>query len=185
MNPHILNETGFDLRTDVFYKRLRARFLGTGIKEQRGIGVVEILVAVAVIGVSLVSLMGLADFALKINAGLKKDLAAANLASEAIEAGRAIKDEGWNILASYSSAVPYHPFRSGDKWILAVGAETLGDFSRQIILEDVYRDASDNITASGGALDPNTRKISVTVAWTERGSARQVSLTSYFTDWQP
>lgn len=152
--------------------------------KQQGIGMVEILVVVAVIGVALVSLMGLADFALKINAGLKKDLVATNLASEAVEVSRAIKDESWAVLAAYGSGT-YHPVQSGGKWILAAGAEAINGFNRQITLEDVYRDVSDNITASGGTLDPNTRKISVVVSWIERGSARQVSLTSYLADWKP
>ncbi len=174
----------FSLKKSPFFKRLFL-FKWAGAKSQRGIGIIEILVVVAIIGIALVSLTGLANFTLKVNAQLKKNLIATNLASEAVEAVRAIKDGSWADLASYSTGIAYHPVQSAGEWQLASGSETIGDFSRQIILDQVYRDGSDDITASGGVLDPNTLKITATVSWTEKGAAQQVSLIDYLADWKP
>jgi len=157
------------------------------IKNKSGFGLVEILVAVTVIGLSLAALAGLGNFALKIQNRLKKNITASYLAAEAIEATRAIKDEDWTIISSLSIGSALHPAQSGSpaKWSLTSGSEIINGFTRQIVLANVYRNSNDNIVQSVDTLDPNTKKITATVSWSDQGQSQQVSLSTYIINWQP
>ncbi|HRY52818.1 MAG TPA: prepilin-type N-terminal cleavage/methylation domain-containing protein [Candidatus Portnoybacteria bacterium] len=154
---------------------------------QQGMGIIEILVVVAIIGVSLASLAGLGNFALKVQRQLKQNTIASFLASEEIEAARAIKDGQWSALASLATETPMHPAKSpsSDQWIMEGGEETLNGFTRQIIISNVYRDGSFNIASGGGTLDASTKKITATVSWSDNGQNKQITLVDYLMDWQP
>jgi len=157
------------------------------IKKEAGVGLIEILVAAAIIGLSLAALAGVGNFALGIQNRIKKTTAASYLAIEAIEATRAIKDEDWTAITAFSAGVPVHPIQGGSpaKWSLAAGNETIDGFSRQIIFANVYRDSNDDIDQVTSIFDANTKKITVTVSWSERGQAQQISLSDYLTNWKP
>lgn len=154
---------------------------------QQGMGIIEILVVVAIIGVSLASLAGLGNFALKVQRQLKQNTIASFLASEEIEAVRAIKDGQWAALASLATETPMHPAKnpSADQWIMESGEEALNGFTRQTIISNVYRDGSFNISSGGGMLDASTKKITATVSWNDNGQNKQITLVDYLMDWQP
>ena len=46
------------------------------------------------------------------------------------------------------------------------------------------RDGTDNIVESGGADDPNTKKVTATVSWEERGRSHSIELITYLTNWR-
>lgn len=156
-------------------------------KNKSGFGLVEILVAITIIGLSLSALAGLGNFALKIQNRLKKNMTASYLAAEAIEATRAIKDEDWALVSGLSTASPFHPDQSGSpaKWILNSGDETINGFTRQIVFADVYRDGNDDIVDSVATLDSNTKKITATVSWSDQGQSQQILLSTYIVNWKP
>ncbi|MFH1181267.1 MAG: type II secretion system protein [bacterium] len=165
--------------------------------KQRGISVVEILVAIAVIVAVLVSFLTLISLSLDAQAKARQNVIAANLAQEALEAARSFRNnivwdnndpgdeyDGFGVLLV---GFPYHLEISGDeepKWKLVQGEEIIDIFSRKVIFEDVQRDGSDNIVASGGINDPNTKKASVFVSWLEKGRSREIKLSAYFTNWR-
>jgi len=156
-------------------------------KKISGFGLIEILVAISIIGLTLSTLAGLGNFSLKIQNRLQKNTAASYLAAEGIEATRAIKDEDWTIISGLSVDSALHPTQSGSpaKWSLNSSAETINGFSRQVILANVYRDSNDDIITSGGTLDPNTKKVTSTISWSDQGQSQQVSLSTYITNWKP
>lgn len=154
---------------------------------QSGIGLIEILIVAAIISLSLASLAGLGNFALKIQHRAKQNTIASFLASEAIEAARAIKDGAWSDLTYWANDTPLHPIKNPNlyQWTLASGSETLNSFTRQIVISPVYRDSAFNITPSGGTLDINTKKIIVTITWTDSGQNQQITLVDYLMNWKP
>lgn len=92
-----------------------------------------------------------------------KRLAATGLVKEAEDAARNVDDRDWN---SFAVDGTYHPVISGSIWTLVSGAETLSNgFSRQIIIGDVYRNASGTIVTTPGTLDLSTKRVDVTVSW--------------------
>jgi type II secretory pathway pseudopilin PulG len=152
-----------------------------------GIGLVEVLVVVAIIAIALVALAGVGNFTLKTSRQLKNNLIAANLATELLEVVRAMKEGNWASISALSVDNPYHPVKVGSplKWALAGDGENINGFSRQVVLNNVFRDSNDDIVASGGALDTGTKKIIVTVSWNDSGQNFQLVLISYLTNWKP
>lgn len=156
-------------------------------KNKSGFGLVEILVAITIIGLSLSALAGLGNFALKIQNRLKKNMTASYLAAEAIEATRAIKDEDWALVSGLGIGSLFHPDQIGSpvKWSLSSGSEVINGFTRQIVFANVYRDSNDDIVDAAATLDTNTKKITATVSWSDQGQSQQVLLSTYIVNWQP
>lgn len=102
---------------------------------------------------------------------------ATNLAREAEEALRSIRERDWTLVASTGT---YHPIISSGSWALASGNETIDGFTRSIAIADVFRNDQGVIVSAGGTRDPSTRKVIITVSWTTPRSS-SVSSTGYLT----
>jgi len=157
----------------------------------KGISMIEMLIVIAILAITLTSLLGLASFSLGAASLIKQTIQVNTLAQEMTEAVRNFRDQTfWKENGLGSSAVTvgaaYHPEKTGDsppKWVLASGEETIDIFTRKVVFETVYRDTDDNI-AESGTEDLNTKKATVTVSWQERGRTHQVVLVTYFTNWR-
>lgn len=55
--------------------------------------------------------------------------------------------------------------QAGSSWSLLPGSENINGFTRKLTISDVFRDSVGNIVASGGTLDPSTKKIQSLVSW--------------------
>jgi type II secretory pathway pseudopilin PulG len=149
----------------------------------QGFGMIEIIIAATIISLALASLAFLGNFAIRIQTHLKQNLIATNLAVEAMEAARAVKEENWTNFSALELDTPYHPQKGGAplKWFLVSGAEIINGLSRQVVFSQVFRDDNDDI-ADIGMSDSGTRKITATVSWNERGNNYEVKLESYLTN---
>jgi len=150
--------------------------------------VIEVVLVIAIIGTVLVTLLGLASFSLRSSNLLKESSKADSLSQEAIEAVRNFRDgTTWSTdgLGTLSLGVSYHPQEVASispnppKWSLVAGEESVGIFTRKIVIEKVFRDANGNISGSGTE-DSNTKKIAVTVSWKNR----KVEIIDYLTNWK-
>ena len=155
----------------------------------KGISLIEILVAVAIISSVLISLLGLTSFCLRITSIINQTNKANNMAQEMMEQIRNFRDvTSWNVdgLGAITSNIDYYIQKSGTPatWQLIQGTETVNGFTRKVVFEDVMRNLDDDIVDSGGVNDPNTKKVTVTISWEERGNSRQIELLSYFTNWK-
>jgi len=154
----------------------------------KGMSLVELLVVVAVVTVGLVYLLGIFSFSLRIS-GSEKELVRANLmAQEAIEGVRNFRDgTDWEIagVGTLATSTSYHLEKSGSppKWALVLDEKTTDGFTQKIVFEDVKRDLNSNIVESGGDFDSDTKKITVTVSWIERGKSKQIELVAFLTNW--
>lgn len=90
-------------------------------------------------------------------------LQATMLLQELEEAAINSKENDWSNVAT---AGTYHTEISGTNWSLQSGQETSNGFTKQIVIEDVYRDSNMDMVESGGTLDPSTKKLTAQVSWT-------------------
>lgn len=163
----------------------------------KGISVIELLVGAGILTLSLSALLGFLAFTLTTTSFLKQQTEATALAEEALEAVRSFRDgTGWNDdeaqnqydgLGRVQTGVAYHIALSEDvppRWQLLSDSETLGIFSRTVAFENVQRDANDDIVASGGVQDSDTKKVTVTVSWTAKTRAHDVTVVTYLTNWK-
>ncbi len=84
---------------------------------------------------------------------------AVNLAKEASEAVRVVRESDWNNIMVNGT---YHPIISGSTWALSPGSETINEFTRTITISDIT------------PIDPSEKKIVVTVSWSSLISSSEV-----------
>lgn len=164
-------------------------------KNQEGVSIIEILVVCAVLIIGFSAILGLTTLSLKILNSVKETEQANFFAKEIMEQVRNFRDGiPWNQddpqnkydgLGKAAIGVAYRLEKSTDalpKWQLLQGEENLDSgFRRKVVFEDVRRNSqTDNIETSGGYLDPNTKKATVTVSWKDK----KIELVTYFTNWK-
>ena len=154
------------------------------IHSQKGIGMIEVIVCLAIIAISFWAFLELAKYNLRIQKQTQAKMEAMILVTETIEAVRSIRDEDWDNLASLSLETRYYPVISANKWTLtSINPGSInGTYNRWVILERVYRDASHDISPSGTE-DIQTKKITALVEWIDHNQTEQVNLTTYLTNW--
>ena len=150
-----------------------------------------------IIVVTITALLGFGSFSLKTASLLKQTTQASFLVQGYMEAIRNYRDNtGWNDddlenlydgLGIITTGVSLNLKLSEDvisRWQLLSGVETIGIFTRDVVIEPTERNGLYNIVESGGIIDPETKKATVTVSWQERGEVRELKAESYFTNWR-
>ncbi len=131
--------------------------------KKRGQSLIELLLAVALGSILLPALLTGLVASREGNVQQKQRVRAVQLLQETQEAMRSIREKGWSNLTTNGT---YHPVISGSSWALASGVATIGDYTQTVAITDVRRDATTNqIVSSGGFLDPSTKRIDITIAW--------------------
>lgn len=153
----------------------------------KGISVIEILVAIAVLLVAFVGILGLLSFSLQVSTLIKETTQANFLAQDTIEAVRNFRDgtvwEDTDGLGDLNVDTSYYPEKTSDtppEWAMTQGEETINGFTRKIVFESVERDAISDDIVESGVYDPNTKKAVITIAWKNK----KVEIVTYFTNWK-
>jgi len=156
--------------------------------DRKGFTLVEIIVVIAIIVLVLATILGFLSFDSRLAERSRSRLTALALAQETIEAVRNFRDNtdwvtGIGIL---NVDINYHPIKNSSGWNLASGNETLDGFTRAVVLNKISRDSNDNIESSYNSVnnDPDTRRIKVTVTWTDRQGPSDEILITYLTNWK-
>ena len=149
---------------------------------QTGFGLIEIVVAVAIISLVFFGLSRIARNFLILSRTTANQIKASYLLEEEIEAVRSIRDRSWSTeIASLSAGTTYYLYFDGTAWQTTITPQEIDDFTRSFKIGDVYRDVNDDI-ADSGTLDPGTKKFDFEISWTDsRGTSRR-ALSTYFTD---
>lgn len=153
-------------------------------KTTHGFSLVEILLAVALFSVFSVGVVSLVLQGWNTARLAQENSVAKEYASEGVEAARSIKNQNFASLVNTSST---GIVQSGGVWTFSGTNNTFdsGKFTRSIAVADVYRDISGNIVATGGTLDPLSKKITSTVNWNISPTRADSSVIStYLTDWK-
>ena len=166
-------------------------FLSNGVinlEQEKGFGLVEILVASGIITVVAVGVLSASQLSLRLVRNSTLEGSASFLSEEGIEAVRIMRDAGWSAkIAPLISSTTYYPIFNTGAWTLTTTNPGLidGVFSRTVIFDDAYRRNSDDdivdISSSDSkTLDAGTRKVTVRVSWDF--PAKQVELVTYITN---
>lgn len=137
----------------------------------KGFSIVEILVAVAVLLASFVSVITAFQVAARHGRGTMEQMQAAALAEEGIETVITLRDAGWSNLSSLTTGTSYDLVFSGTAWATTLTPQLIdGVFRRSVVLDDVYRRNSDKdivVSTSPDAktIDTETKKVTVRVSW--------------------
>lgn len=146
---------------------------------QSGQLLVELILVIGLVALILPALMTAFSASREGKAQQEQRLQAAALLKETEVAVKAIKNNNWTAITSATVNTDYYPSVSGSSWVLTSGVETVNGFSRSLRIYNVTRNASGAIAASG-TVDPSTKQIVITIAWTQPRSST-ITSTLYFT----
>ncbi len=156
------------------------------LNKTKGQGLVEILVAIGILTIISVSALALAASSLKMAILSEEKMQATNLAQQAIEVVRNIRDNNWKDGNPWDNSfttngwykVEYKNIES--KWIVSPispppSADIIdGRFKRMILIQNISAGNPSNVPA---------KEIMVLIKW--RSDTKEIKLTSYLTDWKP
>ncbi|OGM26263.1 hypothetical protein A2627_04245 [Candidatus Woesebacteria bacterium RIFCSPHIGHO2_01_FULL_39_28] len=134
------------------------------MNSQTGQTLIELILAMALAAIFLPALITGLWASRQGKPQQQQRLAALGLLKEAVEATRNVRESGWTGFAVNGT---YHPVISGSKWTLVSGSESINSFARRVVISDANRDPdlNGNIIASGGTNDPSTKKVIISVSW--------------------
>src|SRR3989338_10113411 len=129
-----------------------------------GFGLLEIVIASAVVGTSIFALSAAAVLSNRLQSQSSDKIRANFLAEEGIAVMRFLRDKSWNTnLANLFQGTNYCVNFSTitSRWSVGQSVEPyiVSLFERKISVDRVYRDLDDNIVSSGGAEDVDSKKI--------------------------
>ena len=154
------------------------------MRKETGFTVVEALVATSI---CLVVFLGIATaFTMTVKSALNNTarVQASFLEEEGEEVVRILRDNGWSAnIASQTAGAPFYVAFDGSTWrATTTNAYVDSFFERAVMLDNVYRDSSKNIVVSGGTLDSNTKRVTVTVSWRQDSATTSRGLMTYLTN---
>ncbi len=147
----------------------------------KGISLVEVIVAAAIIGSAVLATMGVYANLSKLSYQNMPKIQANYLAEEGIEAVRTLRDSGWSAkISKLSTTTAYNLYWNGTNWTATTTSALIDNlFSRAFTLSDVVRDANFNIASSSGTYDSGSKMVSVTVSWPDRDGTSTKNLQGY------
>ncbi len=163
------------------------------IHGNHGFTIVEVIVATAIISVTVFALMITAQKGVELSTRALKQSQANILLEEGAEAVKSIRDNNWTTISDLSLDTDYYLYfdNTNNIWTLNTSSTTPNGFTpvypidstfvRKVIASSVYRDAEDDI-ASSGTIDTNTKKIAVSVSWVDSKGSISKDLVFYIAD---
>ena len=153
-----------------------------------GSGLVEILVAIFIFSIILGSLITVSNSYLSGAGDNLKSTKGAYIAQEGIEAVKVIRDMSWTDISSLTYNTNYYLYfdtssTTNNIWKSTSTASTIDSiFIRTFKLNAVSRDSNGRIVSTGGTLDSNTKKLTVSVSWPSKNSTTTKDLATYITN---
>ena len=154
------------------------------LKYKRGMGLVEILVAVFIFSVVLGVLITVNNFYISNSSRNIKLTKATYLAEEGVEAIRVIRDTNWSDISSLLNNTDYYLYfnTASSTWQATTSPILVDSYVRKFILYEVARDANGKIVLSGGTVDLYTKLVDVYISWQDKGSTTTKSMSFYISN---
>lgn len=150
--------------------------------QKKGISIVEVIIASTIISLTVISIsVAYGNFVYLSRQNTAK-VQAALLLDEGVEAIKTMRGERWSNIASTTAGTTYYFTWTTDRWrATTTPVVTDGIFYRSFVVSPVYRDSStfNILSDTSGTLDNGTKKVDITIAWSDRGSTTTRSTTMY------
>lgn len=154
----------------------------TGMK--KGIGLIEVLVAVFIFTIILSSLILVSNMYLSGAGDNLKITQAAYLAEEGVEAVKTIRDNSWTNISNITTDQSYYLYFNvaSSTWQATTTKIYTDSFLRSFVLDNVLRNSSTKDISDSGTVDPKTKELTVFVSWYGKTGTTTKSLETYITD---
>ena len=160
----------------MFFKILKKNNLKSGI------GLVEIIIGSAIVLVVVLSIVQSYNTYIKYALGNQNNTNANFILEEGVEVLIYLRDGSWTSnIAPLINGTPYYLYFNGSIWQSTTTLQYDEGFVRSFVLAPVNRDSNDDI-AVAGTLDPDIKKITVTVSYWQGHSTTTKSISTYITN---
>lgn len=143
---------------------------------KRGISIVEIVIASAIIAISVVGIIGAIQVYLKVVYQNTRETQAVLLLDETAEALQYMRDDSFS--THFDSITPgntYTIFWNASGYELSTSTVMLPyEMTRTVVFSEVERDANDQISSSG-SVDDDTLKAAITIAWPYKEDLKSIT----------
>jgi Tfp pilus assembly protein PilV len=148
-----------------------------------GFGLIEMLVGAAVLSSSLLGISTFFQASLQVSGTTESAIQGDYLLEEGVEGVKLLRDASYtNNIQTLSTTTPYYLLWNSSSWIATTTSALIDNtFERKFSIADVKRDANDDI-ASTGTIDPKTKLVTVSVAWSSKGATTTRSIGTYLTN---
>ena len=148
-----------------------------------GFGVVEMLIGAAVLSVSLLGIANFFQTALRASGTTQAAVQGDYLLEEGVETTKIFRDLSYtNNFIKISTTTNYYFAWSGTNWATTTTNTFIdGKFERKLTFTDVKRDVNSDISSSG-TYDPDTKLVTVSVAWAGPSGTTTHSIQTYVTN---
>lgn len=144
------------------------------MKAKHGFGLIEIIIASAVVSIAMVSLAFVFVLSARLSERANERTRANFLSEETLEVARFLRDQSWS--TNFSNIAPgtaYYPIFNTTTFLWSITTTNPGLidglFSQRFSVASVRRDANDDIISSvggsGGTIDSDTLRITATTTW--------------------
>lgn len=147
------------------------------MKLKKGFGMVEVIIASAIMGAVIVSVISVYHSLAEISLQNTPHIQSSFLLEEGVELVKVMRDTSWASIASSTVDTAYYLgwTRTSSPTAVATSSPNnlldLNIFTRTVTFSNVNRDTDFNIVSSGGTLDPYSRKATIQVSWpTDKGT---------------
>ena len=153
------------------------------LKFSAGFGLIEAVAGISLVSIFIFSLMLASQLSQKIASESVKNTQAFFLLEEGVDAIKILRDTSWSSnISNLAPGTSYFFSYNGIAWVsTANNVYVDGIFERKFSLNNVYRDANDDIAVLG-TLDSGTKKATVSVSWQGRTGTTTKSASFYLTD---
>lgn len=147
-----------------------------------GFALVETVIASAIVASFIITLSLVNSRYLGYALDHSDSMKASFLLEESLEAVRFMRDDSWSgNIETLTTGNNFYLYWDGSSWEGTTTLALSDGMYRQIMLQDVYRDAEQSIAPSG-TLDPDTKFVTATVSWASKTGTSTKVLKSYITN---
>jgi hypothetical protein len=148
---------------------------------QQGLGIIEVIIGAAIISTGLLALTNAYSDYVRFALLNQKNIQAAYLAEEGAEVITFFRDMGWVNITAMSTTTTQYIRWTGTTWATSTTPQYVGEFLREIAIQDVFRDGSNKISTAG-TYEPNVREIVVNVQYPTTNGTSTKSITTFITN---
>ncbi|MEK7142527.1 MAG: hypothetical protein AAB818_03005 [Patescibacteria group bacterium] len=156
-----------------------------GIKKQvmSGFSLLEAIVGISIFSVFIFSVMLASQLSQKTASESVRNIQTSFLLEEGVDAIKILRNTSWSAnVANLTIGTNYYFNYNGTTWASSLANVYVdGIFERKFVLNNVYRDANDDISSSG-TLDAGTKKATVSVSWLGRSGTTTKDAVFYLTN---
>lgn len=146
---------------------------------QKGISIVEVVIASAIISISMISITNVYGNFLTLSLANTEKVQAVFLLDEGVEVIKTMRNYAWSNISSSNVNTTYYLTWQNSRWQSTTTPNTVDNkFIRTFTVSDVYRDVSTlNIVSNGGVLNNDSKVVNLDVSWDYKGatSSKQIS----------